>query len=573
MRRATALIILITAAPLTATGQGMASRGVKPAARSAPSGRPWNSTLTNIAKQAGLTAPIIYGAESGAQYITEITAGGVAFLDYDGDGWLDIFIVGGTRFGETPPEATNRLYRNQRDGTFEDVTDRAGLRRTGWGNGVAVADIDNDGRLDLFVTYWGENVLYRNNGDGTFSGITAKAGLVPKQKPPYPFWFSGATFVDYDRDGHVDLFIATYVDFDMARTPKPGANPYCNWKGVPTACGPRGLRTGRHFLYRNRGDGTFEDLSEKTGVAAARNCFGLTAVSADLDDDGWPDIYVACDSTPALYFHNNHNGTFTEDGIERGLALNEHGMEQAGMGLAIGDFNNDGLFDLFKTHFADDTHGLYQGLGRGQYREVTIKTGIGVETRYIAWGVGMEDLDNDGWPDLLLFTGNVYPDTERDLPAYPYHMPPILFRNLGGAFEQLTSEGGPAMLEAHSSRGAAFGDFDNDGDVDVVVWNRNEPPSLLRNDVKGGNHWLQVKLTGTKSNRAAIGAKVTVEFDGRKNARAVLSQSSFTSANDLRLHFGLGKAASAKVTVRWPSGAEQTVAAPEVDRLLEITEK
>ena len=573
MRRATALIILIAAAALTAAGQGMASRGVKPAARSAPSGRPWNSTLTNIAKQAGLTAPIIYGVESGAQYITETTAGGVAFLDYDGDGWLDIFVVGGTRLGETPPEATNRLYRNKRDGTFEDVTGRAGLRRTGWGNGVAVADIDNDGRLDLFVTYWGDNVLYRNNGDGTFSDITAKAGLAPKQKPPYPAWFSGATFVDYDRDGHVDLFIATYVDFNMARTPKPGENPFCNWKGVPTACGPRGLRPGRHFLYRNRGDGTFEDVSEKTGVAEPRNCFGLTAVSADLDGDGWPDIYVACDSTPALYFHNNHDGTFTEEGIERGLALNEHGMEQAGMGLAIGDFNNDGLFDLFKTHFADDTHGLYQGLARGQYREVTMKAGIGVETRHIAWGVGMEDLDNDGWPDLLLFTGNVYPDTERDLPAYPYRTPPILFRNLGGTFEQLTSQGGPAMLEAHSSRGAAFGDFDNDGDVDVVVWNRNEPPSLLRNDLKGGNHWLQVKLTGTKSNRAAIGAKVTLEFDGRKNARALLSQSSFTSANDLRLHFGLGKAASAKVTVRWPSGAEQTVAAPEVDRLLEITEK
>ena len=248
-------------------------------------------------------------------------------------------------------------------------------------------------------------------------------------------------------------------------------------------------------------------------------------------------------------------------------------MEQAGMGIAIGDYDGDGLLDVVKTHFADDTQGLYQGRPRGQYRDVTLRTGIAVETRFIAWGVGMEDLDNDGWPDLLLFTGNVYPDTERDMPSYPYHTAPILFRNLGGTFEQLMTEGGPAIAETHAARGAAFGDFDNDGDIDVVVWNRNEPPSLLRNDLKGGNHWLQVKLTGTKSNRAAIGAMVTVESGGHTQARVVMSQASFTSANDLRLHFGLGKAASAKVTVRWPSGAEQTVDAGEVDRVLAITEK
>jgi hypothetical protein len=568
----TRAITLILAFSLSAAGQGMASRGVKPAARPAPSGRPWNSRLTNIARQAGLTKPIIYGTESPAVYITETTAGGIAFLDYDNDGWLDIFIVGGTRLDGDPPDATNRLYHNNHDGTFTDVTDKAGLRRTGWGNGVAVADIDNDGYLDLFVTYWGDNVLYHNNGDGTFSDITAKSGLAPKPKPPYPFWFSGATFVDYDRDGHVDLFVAVYVDFDLAHIPKPGANPNCNWKGVATPCGPRGLRPSRHFLYHNRGDGTFEDVSEKTGIAAARNCFGLTSISADLDDDGWPDIFVACDSTPALFFHNKHDGTFTEDGIERGLALNDDGMEQAGMGSTVGDFNEDGLFDVFKTHFTDDTQGLYQGLGRGLYREATIKAGLAVETRYITWGVGMEDLDNDGWPDIFLVTGNVYSGLDSLLPSDPYHTPPVLFRNLGGTFEQLFDEGGPAMLETHCSRGTAFGDFDNDGDVDVVVWNRNEPPGLLRNDVKPGNHWLQVKLTGTKSNRAAIGARVTVEFEGRKWARAVLSQSSFTSASDLRLHFGLGKATSAKVNIRWPSGEEQTVAVTQVDRVLAITE-
>jgi hypothetical protein len=555
------------------SGQGMSSRGIKPSVRAKTSGKPWLSKLTNIAPQAGLTAPILYGAESGVQYVSETSSGGVALFDYDGDGWLDIFIVGGARFGETPPEATNRLYRNNHDSTFTDVTDKAGLRHTGWGQGVSVADYNNDGHLDLFVTYWGDNVLYRNNGDGTFADVTTQSGLTPRTKPQYPYWYSGATFVDYDRDGHLDLFLATYIDFDISRIPKPGANPNCNWKGVPTPCGPRGLRTGRQFLYHNRGDGTFEDVSDKTGIAGSRSSFGMTAVAADFDDDGWQDIYLACDSTPSLFFHNTHRGAFTEEGIERGLALNSDGMEQAGMGLAVGDFNNDGILDIFKTHFADDTQALYQGLGKGEFREVTMKAGLAVETRYIAWGVGMPDLDNDGWPDLFLVTGNVYPDTERDLPAYPYRTPPMLFRNLGdGRFEQLFDDAGPAVLERHSSRGAAFGDFDNDGDIDIAVWNRNEPPSLLRNDLKSTNHWLQVRLTGTRSNRAAIGATVTVDFAGHKQSQVVLSQSSFTSASDLRLHFGLGPATTAGVTVRWPTGIRERFQVQGIDRVLSLAE-
>ena len=569
--RCLALVLLMCSA---AFGQGMASRGVKSAVRPKPSGRPWNSQLVNIAKQAGLTGAIIYGTDKPAVYISETTAGGIAFLDYDNDKWLDIFIVSGTRLDGNPPEATNRLYRNNHDGTFADVTEKAGLGRTGWGNGVAVADVDNDGNLDLFITYWGENVLYRNNGNGTFTDITAKSGLTASAKPKYPEWFSGATFLDYDRDGRVDLFIATYVDFDTSRIPKPGASPTCNWKGVPTPCGPRGLRPSRQYLYHNRGDGTFEDVSKPSGIAAAGNCFGLTAVSADLDDDGWPDIYLACDSTPSLFFHNNRNGTFTEDGIERGLALNDDGGEQAGMGIAIGDFNADGILDLFKTHFADDTQGIFQGLGRGQFVDVTRKAGIDVETRYIAWGVGFPDLDNDGLPDVLVFNGNVYPGLESELPAYPYRMPPLLFRNLGeGRFEQLLDDaGGPAIAETHCARGAAFGDFDNDGDIDVVVWNRNEPPSLLRNDVKPGNHWLQVRLTGTKSNRAAIGARVSISAGGRKQSQSVLSQASFTSANDLRLHFGLGLATQVEITVRWPSGVEERFPAPKVDTVVSVIE-
>ena len=558
---------------LTLSGQGIATRNLKPLPREKPSGKPWPSRLTDIAKQAGLTHPIVYGAETNVQYLVETSSGGVALLDYDGDGWLDIFVVGGTRFEDAPPEATNRLYRNNHDGTFSDVTDKAGLRRTGWGQGVAVGDYNNDGHLDLFVTYWGENALYRNNGDGTFTDVAAQAGLIPKTQSGYPYWYTGATFIDFDRDGHLDLFVATYTDYDIRKVPRPGANPNCNWKGVATPCGPRGLRPGRQFLYRNRGDGTFEDVSRKSGIGQARSSFAFTAVAADFDDDGWPDIYLACDSTPSLFFHNNHDGTFTEEGLERGLALNPDGMEQAGMGLAVADFNGDGILDILKTHFADDTNGLYMGLGKGQYNEVTQKSGLAVETRYVAWGAAMPDLDNDGLPDLFIATGNVYPDTERALPAYPYRSPALLFRNLGGGrFEQLFDQAGPAMAARHSSRGLAIGDTDNDGDLDIVIWNRNEPPSLLRNDLRSANHWLQIRLTGTKSNRAAIGATVTVEAGGRRQAQPVLSQTSFLSASDLRLHFGLGDASTAEVMVRWPTGFRERFAVPGVDRVLTLVE-
>jgi hypothetical protein len=556
-----------------AAAQGIATRGVKPVPREKGSDRPWPSKLVNVARQAGLTRATIYGAESKVQYLSETSSGAVALFDYDGDGWTDIFVVSGTRFEGAPPEATNRLYHNNRDGTFTDVTDKAGLRRAGWGQGVAVGDYDNDGRLDLFVTYWGLNALYHNNGDGTFSDVATAAGLGGNKAREYPEWFTGATFIDYDRDGLLDLFVATYVDYDLRRVPKPGANPNCNWKGVPTPCGPRGLRPGRQYLFHNRGNGTFEEVSRQSGIAGERSSFGFTAVAADFDQDGWQDIYLACDSTPSLFFRNNRDGTFTEEGIERGLALNPDGMEQAGMGLAVGSLYGDGTFDLLKTHFADDTIGLYRGDGRGQFSEVTLKSGLAVETRYVSWGAAFPDLDNDGWPDILVATGNVYPDTEPVLPAYPYRTPLLLFRNLGGGrFEQMDSDtGGPALAERHSSRGMAVADLDNDGDLDVVVWNRNEPPSVLRNDLKPGRHWLEVRLSGTRSNRAAIGSSVTVQAGRVRLAQPVLSQSSFLSAPDLRLHFGLGDATSADVVVRWPTGARERFSVG-VDRVVQLVE-
>ena len=566
LRRREALALLAGA---PAWAQGVASRGVKPQPRGKPSGLPFHAKFTDVAAQAGLRAPVIYGGVDRKTYILETVGSGVAFLDYDNDGWLDIFVLCGTRFEGAPEGATNRLYKNNRDGTFTDVTENAGLLRTGWVQAVTVADYDNDGFDDIFITYWGENVLYRNNGDGTFTDVTKKAGLAGAATR----WSSGCTWVDYNRDGRLDLFVADYLQFDPKSIAKPGENKNCNWKGVPVNCGPRGLPPGGCYLYRNNGDGTFTDVTKESGVGAAQGSYCMTAVAADFDNDGWPDIYVACDSTPSFLFRNRHDGTFAEEGLERGVALNEDGMEQAGMGVGVGDFNLDGHLDIFKTHFADDTNILYRNDGKGIFEDATIRSGIGVETRYIGWGAGMVDLDNDGLPDLFLVTGSVYPEVEKALAAYPYKTPRIVFRNLGGGrFEELIEQAGPGVSATHSSRGCAFGDIDNDGDVDILVMNMNEPPSLLRNDLGGSNHWLKVRLIGTESNRSAIGARVTAKYGGRTQTQELSAQSSFYSVNDRRLHFGLGAAQTADLLIRWPNGREEAVAGIKADRVATITE-
>ena len=549
--------------------QGISSRGIRAQPRGKPSGRPFVARFTDIAREAGLREPVIYGEADSKTYIVEVVGCGCAFIDYDNDGWIDLLVLGGTRLSVPPPNATNRLYKNNRDGTFSDVTAKAGLLRTGWASGVTIGDYNNDGFPDIFITYYGHNVLYRNNGDGTFSDVTESSGL-NQSKIRYG---SGCTWLDYDRDGHLDLFVANYLNTTIERLPKPGENADCNWKGVPVNCGPRGLPFGSVQLFRNNGDGTFTDVSEKSGVAAARGGYPMTAVAADFDNDGWPDVYVACDSRPSFLFRNNHDGTFREEGLVRGAALSEDGMEQAGMGIGVGDYNLDGSLDIFKTHFADDTNVLYLNDGKGHFDDITVRAGLGVETRYVGWGTGIVDLDNDGLPDLFVVTGSVYPEVERRLHAYPFKTPRLIFRNLGdGRFEELIAEAGPGIIDAHSSRGCAFGDFDNDGDVDILIVNMNEPPSLLRNDISGANHWLTVQLVGTVSNRMAIGSRVIARYGGKQQAQEVLAQSSFYSSNDPRLHFGLGTESSVDLTIRWTNGAVEEIPRVRSNQFITIRE-
>jgi len=566
-RQLLALLALSPAAPVF--GQGISSRGVKPQPRGKPSGRPFQARFTDVAKQAGLTEPVIYGPADKKNYIIEVVGCGVACLDYDNDGWLDLLVLSGTRLEGAPAGVTNRLYKNNRDGTFTDVTAKAGLTRAGWASAVTVGDYDNDGFDDLFITYYGQHVLYHNNGDGTFTDVTEKAGLLQEGTR----YGSGCTWVDYDRDGRLDLFVATYLSTTLEKLPKPGENTDCRWKGVPVNCGPRGLPPGFVQLFHNNGDGTFTDVSRKSGVAVAAHSYPMTTVAADYDNDGWPDVYVACDSTPSWLFRNQHDGTFREEALERGVALSEDGVEQAGMGVAVGDYDLDGDVDIFKTHFADDTNVLYRNDGKGYFDDFTIRAGLAVETRFVGWGAGIVDLDNDGLPDIFLVTGSVYPEVEQALPAYPFRTPRLVFRNLGdGRFEELIDEAGAGVAAPHTSRGCAFGDFDNDGDIDVLVMNMNEPPSLLRNDVSSGGHWLKVLLAGVASNRSAIGARVTVKYGDRTQAQDVTAQSSFYSVNDRRLHFGLGPAATAEVTIRWPNGAIEKIPAVDANQLIVVRE-
>jgi hypothetical protein len=511
----------------------------------------------DLATKAGLTARHVTGTEHDKKYIIETTGSGVALFDYNNDGWLDVFLVNGTTL-EGFPEGkgpASHLYRNNQDGTFKDVTAEAGVVKTGWGQGVCAGDYDNDGYDDLMVTYWGQNSLYHNLGNGKFADVTEQAELLHKAARSS----TGCSFVDYDKDGKLDLFVSNYVDFDIKRIPAKGSNQFCQWKGIPVMCGPRGLPGGTNILYRNNGDGTFSDVSGKSGVVKPSGYYAFTSLVSDYDNDGWPDIYVACDSTPNILYHNEGNGTFTDIGLISGGAFNEDGQEQAGMGISTADYDNDGFFDIVKTNFTDDTSTLYRNNGDGTFNDVTYPARLGVNTRFLGWGTGFLDIDHDGWKDIFAVNGHVYPEVDQLTPDSPYRQERLIYWNLrNGTFLDISGQAGPGILERHSSRGAAVGDLDNDGSLEIVVNNMNDTPSLLKNRGESQN-WILLKTVGKKSNRNGIGARVTVVAGNSKQIDEVRSGGSYVSHNDLRLHFGIGDALKAdRIEVSWPSGIKET---------------
>jgi len=512
----------------------------------------------DFAQQVGLTALNSYGGDKHKEFIIESTGNGAIVFDYDNDGWPDIFLPNGSRVEGFPKgkEPTGHLYHNNQNGTFTDVTANSGLAHAGWGQGGCVGDYDNDGYLDLLVTYWGQNRLYHNNGDGTFTDVTEKAGLTTAK----PEWSTGCSFLDYDRDGRADLFVARYVDFSYDSVPRPGEGQWCKWKGINVMCGPRGLKMSVNALYHNNGDGTFADVSQDSGIEKASGCYGFTSLSSDFDDDGWPDIYVACDTTANLLYHNNHDGTFTEIGKTAGVAFNEEGSMQAGMGLSADDFAHDGHQDIVKTNFSDDTPTLFLNRGKNIFDDVTRSAGVGRITRWLGWGVQFYDFDNSGWPGFLISNGHVYPEVDGKDLGTSYRQPKVAYYNLrDGTFANITAQAGATFSELHSGRGMALGDLFNNGREEALVNNMNETPSLYYNTALVGN-FISLQLIGVKSNRAALGAQVTLEQDGDMHQKEIRSGDGFISQSDLRVHFGIGNAAkAAKVVIRWPNGLVETL--------------
>jgi hypothetical protein len=520
----------------------------------------------DIATTAGIVHTDVHGGVKTNKYILEMTGHGVAVIDFDNDGLRDLFFVNGTRV-DAPAPAPHTLYRNLGDGRFRDVTSDAGIVNKGWGQGVCAGDADNDGLVDLLITYYGHNVLYRNRGKGKFDDITGRVGLpVDGQR-----WATGCSMIDYDRDGLLDLFVSNYVGFDLQRVSGPGSSPFCFWKGQAVFCGPKGFAGGRNALYRNV-DGKFVDVSKHSGILLGGIHYGLGVATADYDNDGWPDIYVACDSTPGILYRNNRNGTFTDVGVEAGTAYGGSGQELGSMGVAAGDYDNDGLIDIVKTNFMDETSTLYKNLGGWFFADATYEAGLGLHTKIVGWGVEFVDFDQDGWKDIFMANGHIYPELSSGRTGESYKQAKILYWNLrNGAFRDIAS-GTPALTKPHSSRGLATGDFDGDGSLEVVVVNINDSPSLYQFEVDRGNAIL-VELVGTKSNRSAIGARVTVEAGGLRQAGDVRSGSSFASQPDFRVHFGVGKATLAdKLTIQWPSGALEELTRIEVNQWITVKE-
>jgi hypothetical protein len=527
--------------------------------------------FTDFAGKSGLNVLNVFGGIDTKKFIIETTGTGVAILDYDNDGWPDIFLVNGTTLQGDPPGAppTNHLFHNNHDGTFSDVTVQAGLASSGWGQGVCVGDYDNDGWDDLYVTYYGKNRLYHNN-NGVFTEVAEQANVAGSGKA----WGTGCAFVDYNRDGKLDLMVANYVDFNPATTPVPGDGQYCVWKGVPVMCGPRGLPSSKNILYRNLGKGKFADVTTSAHIDKTNGHYAFSVSTLDFDDDGWPDIYVACDSVPSILYHNNRDGTFTDVAVMAGVAFDEDGREQAGMGTTVADYNGDGRLDIFKTNFSDDTPILYQNRGNGIFSDVTFAAGLGLHSQFLGWGTMFFDFDNDSWPDLILANGHVYPEVDKSHLGSDYQQPRLLYHNNGNAtFTEISATAGPGINTASSARGLAVGDLWNDGQISVVINNMNAKPSLLVNSVRSANHWVAFKTVGTRSNRDGIGAKITVKVGARTLVDEVRSGSSYISQNDLRVHFGLGSAAKlGSVQVRWPSGLVEQFDNLSVDAFHTLTE-
>ena len=560
-------------------GVALGKTGSKPAARPYPAaaehrGPAW---FEDVAGKAGIRVLNANGGVESKRYIIEATGSGVAIFDYDNDGWPDIFLVNGELLpgkAQKGPQPTSHLFHNNHDGTFSDTTAHAGLTDTGWGQGVCVGDYDNDGYEDMFVTTYGKNRLYHNQGNGSFIEVAAAAGVAGTGK----LWGTGCAFVDYDRDGKLDIAVANYVSFDLATIPAPGASASCTWKGVPVMCGPRGLDSSPNLLYHNLGNGKFADVSKASGFEKTPGHYCFSVSTIDYDEDGWPDIFVACDSTPAILYRNNRDGTFTDTAAEAGVAFNDDGREQAGMGSSIGDYDGDGHLDILKTNFSDDTSTLYRNTGSHFFTDETFASGLGVNTQYLGWGAMFFDCDNDGWPDLLLVNGHVYPEVDSGNMGAAYREPRVLYWNTGnGKYKDISKEAGAGITHPESSRGLAIGDLWNDGREEAVINNVSDFPLLLVNRAGNDNHWLGIHLVGVVSNRDAIGARVRVigSAPGSPRVRVdeVRSGSSYSSNNDMRLHFGLGKAESVgSIEVRWPNGREEVFPGVTADQIISLRE-
>jgi hypothetical protein len=528
----------------------------------------------NIAEKAGLTTWHQHTGDPAKKYILDTVGAGVALLDYDNDGWLDIYLVNGSTYDaisgkSAPPHAA--LFHNNHDGTFTNVAEKAGVTNDRWGEGVAVGDYDNDGWPDLYVTNFGKNRLYHNNHDGTFTDVAEKAGVALGN------WSTGPTFGDYDGDGRLDLFVPGYIHYDIAH---PTDLPSCVFRGVRVMCGPRGLPGEEDHLFHNNGDGTFTDVSKKTGVSDPNRYYGLSSVFVDVNNDGKVDLLVADDSTPNYLYINKGNGAFEDDSYSSGYALNESGRETASMGIAIGDYRNNGLLDVYNTTFSDDYNPLYRNDGDANFTDVSYQMGIAdITIPFLGWGDGFLDYDNDGWKDIFVGNGHVYPQVDQQNWGTSYAQRPLLFRNLNGKkFSIVPAVKGTGLAATYVARGVAFGDLFNDGNIDVVINQMDGLPALLRNVTSHYtsiiNHWVGFRLIGgPKSPRDATGATAYLTAGGIRQRGDVLSGGSFASNNDPRLHFGLGTSTKVEgLEVHWPDGAHEKILVPSINRYFTIQE-